>query len=90
MKTIWKYQLPHFVNLKSIPIGSEILTAQVQNGVIVLWALVDTNEIDSQRLFHVIGTGWKFPKIDCCMQLRYIATVQRDTEAAHIFEESLE
>lgn len=45
MKTIWKKQL-QVTNIQTIvlPVGSQILTMQVQHGVPYLWALVSPPE----------------------------------------------
>lgn len=58
MLTIFKYQIPlnsHFI-LK-LPVGAICLSAQEQDGVPYLWALVNPNAATERRLFSLFGTG---------------------------------
>ena len=59
MKTVWKFPLDtddH--NVLVMPVGSVILSVQVQHGRIQLWALCDPNEKDQEeRHFRLAGTG---------------------------------
>lgn len=60
MQTIWKYPLRFEQSdhlFLEIPIGAEPLSVQMQNGLPVLWALVD--EQDKRVSYHiqVVGTG---------------------------------
>ncbi len=56
-KQIWKYQLDITdVQRIGMPIGAEILTAQIQDGFPVLWALVDPESKEEYRLIEVLGT----------------------------------
>jgi hypothetical protein len=83
--TISKYKLEVGANRVSMPQDSRILTAAIQNGVIVLWALVVSPQDSCQdRLIMVYGTGWPIE----CWPGRYIATAISDTGAFvwHVFE----
>jgi hypothetical protein len=40
-----------------MPAGASILTVQVQNKTITLWALVNTKNSESLRTFEIFGTG---------------------------------
>ena len=82
MKTIYKYQLLKAICEIQMPIGSRILDVQVQNGVICLWATVDTALMPETRIFQIIGTGDS--EVDNCHN--YIGTVQQDSFVWHIFE----
>lgn len=90
MKTIWKYQfsiLDYFI--LSMPEGAEILSVQVQDGIPVLWALVDTNKAPMVRNFRVFGTGNPVV-IDQGKTARFVGTIQHEYSLVwHIFEEQL-
>lgn len=83
MKTIYKYKIDSGVEIEE-PI-EKILDIQIQNGFIVLWAIVSDRQPKSKILFKIFGTGWEvddFPGI-------YLKTVQ-DYEGYvwHIFAET--
>lgn len=83
MKTIWKYQLNRVAQAKiDIPIGAQILSAQMQDGIIAVWALVDPAAPKQPKAFHIFGTGWDIEETSLC----YVATVQdKDGFVWHIF-----
>jgi hypothetical protein len=58
MKTIWKYPL-HLIDKQTVnmPKGAEILTVQIQNGTITMWALVDPESVKIKRTIEIFGTG---------------------------------
>ena len=74
MKTIWKFVLPveDFVGFE-MPRGAQILTVQVQNNQICMWALVDPTAPKDRRHFQVVGTGHPFKNWQQC---NYIGSVQ--------------
>lgn len=83
MKTIYKYKIDNEVEIDE-PI-EKVLDIQIQNGFIVLWAIVSDRQPKSKILFKIFGTGWEvddFPGI-------YLKTVQ-DYEGYvwHIFAET--
>lgn len=85
MRTIHKYQLRDIgVNVVAMPPDSVILTAQMQNNIPTLWALVDTDAKPwEQRTFFVIGTGMEMPPGSG----DYIGTVQEYNGLVwHVFE----
>jgi len=55
---IWKYPLK-LIDLQTIdfPVNSKILTAQVQNNVVCIWALCDETEPKISRNIAIYGTG---------------------------------
>ncbi|MBC5835798.1 hypothetical protein G6N05_05310 [Flavobacterium sp. F372] len=88
-KTIWKFPLkPIDVNRVQMPVGSQILSAELQDGVICMWALVDPEAEIEIRKFGLIGTG-AFIKQEKSV---YIATLQLDkiwgtfNQVYHLFE----
>lgn len=92
MKTIHKYtltklQLSNGIVFVEIPEGAKLLTAQVQDGHICLWAIVDPERTKQQRRVFVIGTGWpRFPEF----AIEYLGTVQFPESCLvfHVFIES--
>ena len=83
MKTIYKYKIDSGVEIDE-PI-EKILDIQIQNGFIVLWAIVSDRQPKSKILFKIFGTGWEvddFPGI-------YLKTVQGyEGYVWHIFAET--
>lgn len=87
MKKIYKYQLEvtdtQFIEL---PLGAEILTAQMQGDQLCLWAMVNTlsDAITKIRRIEIIGTGNPVPTGD----LKYISTFQilGGSLIFHVFE----
>lgn len=66
-----------------MPLGAEVLTAQIQHGRLCVWALVDTERQLSRRTFRIVGTGYPIPDWEA---LRYIATAQDGHFVWHVFE----
>lgn len=58
MKTIYKYPL-EIIDYQSIeiPLGSEILTVQIQNEIPCIWAIVNPDFIKIKYTFRIFGTG---------------------------------
>ena len=94
MNTIHKYVLsegPVRTNIIEMPYYAEVLTAQMQEKNLCIWAMHHIKENGNpedeivKRKFHVFGTGWDIP--DERNNHFYIATVQDDGFVWHIFEE---
>lgn len=85
---IWKYTLTPDCTLK-MPVGAEVLTVQVQDGELRLWALVNPNVVRVDRRFVVYGTGHDIKTSE--FDQRYIGTVQMNNGylVLHVFEEDL-
>lgn len=84
MNNIWKYELALVNEQKiSLPKTSKILSVQVQNNKLCLWAIVDSSEFKTDRTIAIIATG-----NDCwCSSWNYIGTVQESHCVWHIFSE---
>ena len=67
-----------------LPRGAAVLTAQVQGGRPVLWALVDPNEPKVLRKFQLHRTGAPAPGF--LDGERHLATLQLGDDAYHLFE----
>lgn len=85
VRTIYKYQLSPFPGPQTIlmPTDAKILHVDDQNGVICLWALIDTNTLAVTRWFQVVGTGY-----DAADLTDHIGTVMQLEGALvlHVFE----
>lgn len=80
LRQVWKYDVES--GSVSMPLGAEILSVQMQRGVITLWALVDPTAPVVTRSFVVVGTGHDLPDGN----LMYRGTVQAGTFVWHVFE----
>ena len=87
MKTIYKYPLEvRECQQITMPQGAKILTLQIQNDELFLWAEVDTHEPRELREFVMHGTGQGPTTFD---DLVYIATIQSGPYVWHFYEEPL-
>ena len=80
MKSIYKYVVDTAKNgIIKGPI-TKVLTAQVQHGMLVVWAEVDTDKEDRKFQIVPIGTGWNLdaPSDKTCVldSHTYLSTVQ--------------
>jgi len=85
VKTVWKFPLQATgVQKIRMPRDSTILTIQVQDRFICLWALIETDKELVDRFFIIAMTGKPLPdKIE-----RYIGTFQIPQQkfVGHVFE----
>ncbi len=85
MKKVWKFPLV-FQDKQTVqmPAGAHVLTAQVQKGILCIWALCDPKAALKDRVFRVAGTDHSLEG-----NLAYIDSVQvRGGELIfHVFEE---
>lgn len=66
-----------------MPRCADVLSAQVQNGVICVWAFIMYDgEMIEPRPFDIIGTGNPVPEDTG----RFVDTIQMDGYVWHIFE----
>jgi hypothetical protein len=83
-KTIWKWVIELTDRqVIEMPRGSKILTCQLQNGSICLWALVNPTQELEHRIIQIVGTGNPF---EYATDPIYIASVQQSQFVWHIFE----
>jgi len=82
---IQEYKLNIGKTTLSMPKGSEILSVQMNNGVIAIWALVNKDEPTEERCFDIYGNGHE---IKCEHKMQFLATVQTTSGKLtwHIFE----
>jgi hypothetical protein len=84
MITIYKYKLGGQQNSIELPLGSEVLTMQLQNGEPHIWVKLDDQVIRTEtHVFNVVGTGWGLDEIG-----KYIGTYQTPNMFVfHVFHE---
>ena len=86
-QTIWEYPLEiQDVQTIRMPIGAEILTVQIQDDNLCLWAVVDADSkaLTEPRFIQIYGTG--HPMIGTSLDRKYIATFQIMKLVYHVFE----
>lgn len=85
MYQIRKYSMTQPTVVLTVPAGSDLLDAQLQNDIPCLWFQVDPNEISNEeKTFHIVGTGQNF---DHEGNWEYCATFQQGPFVWHLFEE---
>lgn len=86
MKTIWKYPL-RITDAQSIniPEGAQFLSAQIQNGTLTVWALVDSAVRLRPAYIYVVGTGNAVPDAVELDRATFLSTVQQGPFVWHIF-----
>ncbi len=87
MKTIWKYELTASdENDLQMPEGAEVLTVQVQGGLVCIWAIVDDTAPLTSRCFEIFGTGHRIE--DGSGKRKYVGTfqLQGGSLVFHVFE----
>lgn len=83
MKTVYKYPiLLTDTQELELPENAEILTIQIQNYHLELWALVEPSNVMKTRQIRIAGTGHPFDHAD----YRYISTAHLDAFVWHFFE----
>ena len=87
MKVIHKYPLAITgFQIVKLPVLSQILSAQMQRGVLCLWVLVDTEDVavplNKSLEIEVVGTGNPMPDV----RRSHIGTVQDGAFVWHVFE----
>jgi hypothetical protein len=85
MRQIWKFPISvvRQNQLIAMPAVSEVIDAQIQNGTLCLWAIVDTTSPAGNVRVDVIGTGWDVP--DDVSASDHVATVQDIGFVWHVF-----
>jgi hypothetical protein len=84
MRTIHKYTLDVSNGQRLLmPRNADVLCAQMQDGLIRLWAVVDDKADMETRIVDVIGTGWEMPSE--VGRSDYIGTIQAGRLVWHVF-----
>lgn len=84
MKRIYKYQLSITrVQEVVMPTGAKLLTAQMQGGMICVWAMVREGAELVKRRFSIVGTGHQSD----LSEKNYVGTVQDDGFVWHVFDD---
>jgi hypothetical protein len=88
MQTIYKYQLKELFreNRVKMPENAQILSIQMQEQYPCIWALVETDNPEIERVIEVIGTGNSIKDLEL-QERTFIATVQLSSQLVfHFFE----
>ncbi len=86
-KAIYKYKLPLSISrdpVVQMPRGAISLSANMQNGWLCVWALVDPDMPLVDHLFSVLGTGHPVDAMD--EQGAFIGTVFDGPYVWHVFD----
>lgn len=84
MVTVFKYPLKTIFGPQVVqaPQGAEWLTAEMQDGVITVWARVDTNRQQADYVFGAYGTGHEIDHDMACSP--HIGSVHNKTPSGNI------
>lgn len=85
-RKIWKYTLAELGRqYLQMPAGAQILTVQLQDDMVQLWAIVDPNAEKVERVIDIYGTGHQMPDVG---PGEYLGTFQMHGGALvfHVFE----
>ena len=83
MNTIWKFQLKlEDKQTIEIPTYAEILSVDIQNDIICLWAKVNPHMKREIKGIAIVGTGNPLPE----GLKKFIGTVQQPPFVWHVFE----
>ena len=86
MKTIYKYPLEITdEQTVSMPIGAQVLSAQMQGNNLCIWALVDSDNFNCDRRVRIFGTGNTVVLDD---NWKFVGSVQERIFVWHIFIEN--
>lgn len=90
MRTICKFEISFFDKFTILmPKGAEILCVQIDKKTSnpCLWAIVDTGQINEERVFELFGTG-NFLHEDMGIERKYLGTFQdkKGEFVGHLFE----
>lgn len=85
MRTIWKFtfKLNSVVEVQ-MPDRARVIHVGEQNGLLCLWAMVDTENQLTARRFRIFGTG--HPLSTDVKESHFIGTVFQSIYVWHVFE----
>ena len=85
-RVVYKYPLD-ITDRQSVclPLGAQILSIQAQNNTLMLWAMVDPDQVAQSVVLQILGTG---NPAQVSHRAKHIETVQMPTGLVwHIFKE---
>jgi hypothetical protein len=86
MKTIYKYLLEITdEQTVSMPMGAQVLSAQMQGIQLCIWALVEVGNVNCDRRVRIFGTG-NTVKLDG--NWKFVDSVQERIFVWHVFVEN--
>lgn len=87
---VWKYEVHSYgVSIIYMPLDAKILKFDIQQGDVVMWALIDEDSTPVKRQFENFNTGQRLEPTP--FDLTYLGTTQYEhpggpIEVHHIFE----
>lgn len=83
---IWKFKIKNMTEKIKMPLGSTLLSCQMQDNEITIWALCDPTVPTDYQTFHVEPTG--APVSQEILLSSFVATVQSESGLVwHVFRE---
>lgn len=87
-RVIFKYQMPVMERFTmKLPHRAEIIRMTDQGGMFWLWAVVDTNSPDEERIFHAVKCGANVPELPNLIYRGFCAIHVQQELGLYIFEE---
>lgn len=80
-RQIWKFALATTSSLIRIPKTWRAISAQMQDGTLTMWAIVDPDAPKTQVNVKVVGTGWP----ENLEGWQFLSTVQDGEFVWHVF-----
>lgn len=70
-----------------MPDGAQVVSVQLQDGIICVWAIVETDYMPQPHEFSIFGTGQPLPEAFNPNRLaeRHLASVQQGPFVWHVF-----
>ena len=86
MSTIWKYTLDiGIATAINLSRNARVLHVGQQEGTVTIWISLDPVSTDvSERLYHIVGTGWSEENLD---RWTHVGTAIVGEFVWHVFEE---
>ena len=86
MKTIYKYPIEITdEQTVSMPVGGQVLSAQMQGTHLCIWALVEAGNFNCNRRVRIFGTG---NPVELDNNWKFVDSVQERIFVWHVFVES--
>lgn len=85
MKAIYKYPIKIAdTQILDMPVGADIISLQMQNGIITIWAIIDIEASLMPVKIRIFGTGIHYSDL----VLRHIGSIQDGDYIWHVFIDS--
>lgn len=83
MKAIYKYPIDFATSqILAMPVGADIISVQMQNGILTIWAIISTEVSLIPVTIRIFGTGKEIP-VD--LVLRHVGSIRVGIHVWHVF-----